>query len=231
MDYVHSVGADRVIEQYEAGTDAPPKNAEEDQVRQYRYEFALQLKDDERVQEIIKKQGGISPLEVESGKDGKIGFKGGYGRKFDLGLHATTGTLNRSFGRSLITQAMETESVGEKTVEDHNRTLAALHAIQPQNGLEGMLAVQMVGMHNLSMTLMKMALLPNNLGSQDITRGLIEMANKCARTFTAQIEALNRLRGNGQQKVIVEHVTVNQGGQAVVGNVSHNGNKGAGGQG
>ena len=33
------------------------------------------------------------------------------------------------------------------------------------------------------------------------------------------MEALNRHRGKGQQKVTVEHVTVNAGGQAIVGSV------------
>jgi hypothetical protein len=33
------------------------------------------------------------------------------------------------------------------------------------------------------------------------------------------LEALNRYRGKGQQKVTVEHVTVNAGGQAIVGTV------------
>ena len=41
------------------------------------------------------------------------------------------------------------------------------------------------------------------------------------------LEALNRRRGKGQQKVTVEHVTVNAGGQAVVGSVTTQG-RGAG---
>src|SRR5271166_2537410 len=45
--------------------------------------------------------------------------------------------------------------------------------------------------------------------------------NKPARTFTTQIEALKRYRSTGQQKVTVEHVTVQAGGQAIVGTVSH----------
>jgi hypothetical protein len=45
--------------------------------------------------------------------------------------------------------------------------------------------------------------------------------NKLARTFTAQMEALKRYRTGGEQKVTVQHVTVNEGGQAVVGHVSH----------
>jgi hypothetical protein len=39
---------------------------------------------------------------------------------------------------------------------------------------------------------------------------------KLTRTFAAQMEALN-----GEQKVTVQHVTVSDGGQAIVGNVTH----------
>ncbi|MEP0321284.1 hypothetical protein [Bauldia litoralis] len=47
--------------------------------------------------------------------------------------------------------------------------------------------------------------------------------NKLARTFTTQVEALKRYRTSGQQTVRVERVTVNEGGRAIVGNVSHPG--------
>ena len=54
----------------------------------------------------------------------------------------------------------------------------------------------------------------------------MNLANKFMRTFTSQIEALNKHRGKGQQKVIVEHVHVNAGGQAIVGNVTKTGGGG-----
>ena len=44
-----------------------------------------------------------------------------------------------------------------------------------------------------------------------------------ARTFTTQMEALNRYRGKGQQKMTVEHVHVHKGGQAIVGAVQTRG--------
>ena len=47
--------------------------------------------------------------------------------------------------------------------------------------------------------------------------------NKLARTFATQMDALKRYRTGGQQKVTVEHVTVNEGGQAIVGAVSAGG--------
>ena len=45
-------------------------------------------------------------------------------------------------------------------------------------------------------------------------------ANKLARTYAMQMEALNRYRGKGQQKITVEHVSINSGGQAIICNVT-----------
>jgi len=45
--------------------------------------------------------------------------------------------------------------------------------------------------------------------------------NKLTRTFAAQVEALKRYRSKGEQTIKVQHVTVNEGGEAIVGNVRH----------
>ncbi len=44
-------------------------------------------------------------------------------------------------------------------------------------------------------------------------------STKLTRTFIAQMEALDKHRGKGQQKMTVEHVHVNEGGQAIIGDV------------
>ena len=51
----------------------------------------------------------------------------------------------------------------------------------------------------------------------------VNQATKMLRTFTAQIEALKKYRTGGQQKMTVEHVHVNEGGQAIVGTVIQGG--------
>jgi hypothetical protein len=51
----------------------------------------------------------------------------------------------------------------------------------------------------------------------------LTQASKMSRTHAALVEALNRHRGKGQQKVTVEHVHAHAGGQAVVGNVEAGG--------
>jgi len=47
--------------------------------------------------------------------------------------------------------------------------------------------------------------------------------NELIRTFTSQMEALLKYRTGGEQKVTVHHVQVNEGGQAIVGNISQGG--------
>jgi hypothetical protein len=102
--------------------------------------------------------------------------------------------------------------------------LALQNAIQPKDELESLLASQMVGAHHLAMEFMGRAL--QSCQPVEQVSANVERATKLMRTFTAQMEALNRHRGKGQQKVTVEHVTVNQGGQAVIGNVENPGGSG-----
>jgi hypothetical protein len=44
--------------------------------------------------------------------------------------------------------------------------------------------------------------------------------NRLARTFAAQVETLKKYRTGGEQKVTVQHVSVNDNTQAIAGNVS-----------
>jgi hypothetical protein len=81
-----------------------------------------------------------------------------------------------------------------------------------------MIAAQLIASHNAAMECYRRAM----IGEQSVEgrRENLTQANKCSRTHAALLEALNRHRGKGQQKVVVEHVNVHAGGQAVVGNVS-----------
>ncbi|MCK5516606.1 MAG: hypothetical protein KAI39_07010 [Desulfobulbaceae bacterium] len=109
----------------------------------------------------------------------------------------------------------------QKSMNGVNQTLPIIRAIAPQDELEGMLAVQMVGIHTMSMEMMKRAMV-----SGQTVEGVnynVNRVTKLSRTFIAQMEALNKHRGKGKQKITVEHITVNEGGQAIVGNVEHGG--------
>src|ERR1700731_4160197 len=96
--------------------------------------------------------------------------------------------------------------------------LSGLIGIAPQDELEGMMAAQLIASHSAAMECYRRAM----IGEQTFEgrRENLAQANKLSRTYAALLEALNRHRGKGQQKVTVEHVHVHAGGQAVVGMVA-----------
>jgi hypothetical protein len=107
---------------------------------------------------------------------------------------------------------------GQGTLErDLNFMLAMVKGIEPRDQIEAMLAAQMAAVHNATMTFAGRLNRIDNIQQQDSAERAF---NKLARTFAAQVEALKRYRTGGQQKVTVEHVTVNAGGQAIVGSVA-----------
>ena len=97
-----------------------------------------------------------------------------------------------------------------------NFALAVIAGIEPQDELEAMLGMQMVAIHLATMTFTRRLAHVETLDQQ---HGSERALNKLARTFAMQLEALKRYRTGGEQKVVVQHVNVNEGGQAIVGTV------------
>jgi hypothetical protein len=91
--------------------------------------------------------------------------------------------------------------------------LAAVKGIAPQDPIETLLSVQMAALHNATMTAAK------QLKTAEFVDGrahALAALNKCARTFALQVETLKKHRSTGEQNIRVQHVTVNDGGQAIV---------------
>ncbi len=103
-----------------------------------------------------------------------------------------------------------------------NATVGALVGIDPKDELEGMIAAQLLAAHHAAMECYRRAIRPGEQ-SLEVWKETLNQANKLSRTYANLLEALNRHRGKGQQRVTVEHVHVHEGGQAIVGNVSHQG--------
>ena len=95
--------------------------------------------------------------------------------------------------------------------------VAALIGIGPKDELEAMMAAQLIAAHNAAMECYRRAMIDEQ--TFEGRRENLGQANKLSRTYATLLEALNRHRGKGQQKVTVEHVHVHAGGQAVVGTV------------
>ena len=104
--------------------------------------------------------------------------------------------------------------------EKHAKIVKAtelFESLAPTDGVEAMLALQMVGTHAAAMECLRRAMIPNQL--LPATDSNLRSAQKLMALYTKQMEVLNRHRGKGQQKVIVEYVNVEPGAQAIVGSV------------
>ena len=132
-------------------------------------------------------------------------------------LTAASGfTGSAAFARTLHLLAQVCDP-NEKTLEGQlNGMLAVAAGIEPRDDVEAMLAAQMAATHELTLAMAKRLAKAENIPQQDSAERAF---NKLARTYAAQAEALRRHRQGGQQKITVERVTVNEGGQAIVGNV------------
>jgi len=100
---------------------------------------------------------------------------------------------------------------------------AVLDGQKPKDEIEALLIIQMAVTHALAM---KKAGLLNRVKEIPQQDSAALVLSRLTRTFTAQVEALTKLRRGGEQKVIVEHVHVYPGGQAIVGSVTHTGGPG-----
>lgn len=115
--------------------------------------------------------------------------------------------------RDLAGLAASGRDVSEQVL---NQNLAVVRGVSPTDSIEALLAVQMAAVHAASMKAAQRLKEAQTIDQQDSASS---MFNKLMRTFTMQVEALKRHRSAGEQKVVVKHVHVYPGGQAVVGNV------------
>jgi hypothetical protein len=98
----------------------------------------------------------------------------------------------------------------------------ALRDIAPRDPLEGMLAAQMIVVHDAALECFRRAHLPEQ--TFEGRQAALGQASRLVRSYTTLLEALDRHRGKGQPQVVrVERVTVEAGGQAIVGTVSQGG--------
>ena len=111
-----------------------------------------------------------------------------------------------------------------ETPEAMNLALDGVAALAPRDGMEVMLCSQLVVLYSQSMEFLRRGMLDDQI--MDGVDRNVNQTTKLLRAFATINECLRTYRGGGQQKVTVEHVNVQAGGQAIVGTV----NKGVGGR-
>ena len=161
------------------------------------------------------KQTTTPPIEINT-SDGVVHVRQG-ARIF--------GTNDQDSIHALLTQLLNVTPINGKydlqNLKGPVELIEGLDGIAPRNAIEGLLSVQMVGVHNLAMEYLRRAALPNQ--TPDGVDANVHRAVRLLRTFTSQMEALNRNRGKISQQMVVGNVNVNDGGQAIVGSVGHPG--------
>ncbi len=101
-----------------------------------------------------------------------------------------------------------------------NEALVFVSEMKPRDPAELLLLTQMAAVHQATMTMARRLNHVETIPQQDAAE---RAPDKLARTFSGQVETLKRYRSKGTQTVRVERVTVESGGQAVVGSVQAGG--------
>lgn len=139
-------------------------------------------------------------------------------------IYETTGFLDDDAAEHLTYQVANVNTRGsDQELDATNASLAIMNGIAPESPLEGLLAAQMTVTHNMAMEFSRRAMREGQT-TDGVDRN-INRTTKMMKAFTSQVEALQKLRNKGQQKITVQHVQVNQGGQAVIGDINQGGGK------
>ncbi len=118
--------------------------------------------------------------------------------------------VEASFGRSrlLLEMGPDMAAMG----------IDAADSIQATNSAEKMLAHQLAATHKTAMELL--APVPDDNNSV-VRAKRVNAAVRCLTAYQQGLLTLRKLRLNGPQRILVQYVNVNEGGQAVVGTVEN----------
>lgn len=108
-------------------------------------------------------------------------------------------------------------ALGDNNETYHELTVSLMSELAPRDPMEGMLIAQLSATH-IAISGFSMRML--NATNPDWREGYERSLTRLERTFIAQMAALKRYREKPQDRMQVGHVTVNDGGQAIVGEVS-----------
>jgi hypothetical protein len=172
------------------------------------------------------KQRDTEEMSIKVVENGSVDIADGLDSKAAiLKLNDTFGTETSESAFLLLSQVAQVASASHGGVDETvtNQMVSLLNGIKPRDNVEAMLAAQMVATHKLAMDCASSA----HQKDQPIKFAdmRINQMTKLTRSFTTQMAALDKYRGKGQQKMTVEHVHINDGGQAVIGNVEGGGGR------
>ncbi|WP_314949309.1 hypothetical protein [Bradyrhizobium cosmicum] len=133
-------------------------------------------------------------------------------------LAEALGAADRDALHGMLRQLAKASAIGQKPDEANLAfMISMIGSIAPKDSIEAMLISQMVSIHMATMRSACRLACTDNLPQQEsVTRALTRLS----RTFAAQVEALNRHRNSDERAITVQNVSVQDGGKAIVGNVT-----------
>ena len=96
----------------------------------------------------------------------------------------------------------------------------SMHALGPRDEYEGQLIAQLVVLHEHAMEWLGKATRTDRV---DFSNVYLNGASKLLTRHHETLDTLLKYRRRGEQQVIVEHVNVHSGGQAIISNLEHRG--------
>lgn len=128
------------------------------------------------------------------------------------------GVADREAMHGILRQLVKASVSGENPDETNlSFMISMVKNIRPRDSIEAMLVAQMVSVHVMAMRCAHHLANADDLAQHDSAARTL---GRLARTFPAQVEALNRYRSQGEPAITVQNVSVGDGGKAIVGNVT-----------
>jgi hypothetical protein len=128
------------------------------------------------------------------------------------------GVADREAMHGILRQLVKASVSGESPDEVSLAFMISMvKSIKPRDSVEAMLVAQMVSVHVMAMRCAHHLAEACDLAQHDSAARAL---GRLARTFPAQIDALNRYRSQGEPAITVQSVSVGDGGKAIVGNVT-----------
>lgn len=131
-------------------------------------------------------------------------------------LSEITGNSSPELSFAILSEALKSTGIPFSAI------VATMMELSPRDSTELMLATQLIVLHHQAMMMTQRTVLEGQ--TVDGVNFNINRSDKLLRAFRETLAALQKYRGQGvQQRVVVEHFHVHQGGKAIVGVVEAGG--------
>jgi hypothetical protein len=175
----------------------------------------------EAIQRRVERNAGRPPIRFKVSKNNS-GCEVGLDHADEIVGHIlymdALGSADWDFACGIMKQLAKASCGGNDADEEKlNFMLSVIKGIEPRDQTEAMLAAQMASVHVAAMNIAARLIHAERISEQDSNERAF---NKLTRTFAMQMEALKRYRTGAEQKVTLQQVSVADGGQAIVGNVT-----------